>query len=130
MHSCTAIQESPSGHCQWPQPTLLVPIPSGRSYPALFQPRLRKTEHKQRTKHPALVFYSMHAEQTWRGWETTRKFRTFWEQALAGLVQVPVGEEVAGLRYLSSHAQLPDVLLQGQNKQQATLLGCNGAKLA
>lgn len=70
----------------------------------------------------------MHAVQTWCGWETTRKFRTFWEQALAGLGQVPVGEEVAGLRYLSSHAQLPDVLL-GQDKQQATLLGCNGAKL-
>lgn len=43
----------------------------------------------------------MHAVQTWRGWETTRKFRTFWEQALAGLVQVPVGEEVTGLRYLT-----------------------------
>lgn len=66
----------------------------------------------------------MHAVQTWRGWETTQKLRTFWEQALVGLVQVPVGEEVAGLRYLSSHAQLPDVLW-GQDKQQ----GCNGAKL-
>lgn len=41
----------------------------------------------------------MHAVQTWRGWETTRKFRTFWEQALAGLVQVPLGKEVTGVRY-------------------------------
>lgn len=45
----------------------------------------------------------MHAVQTWRGWETTRKFRTFWEQPLvqAGLVQVPVGKEVTGLRHLT-----------------------------
>lgn len=31
---------------------------------------------------------------------------------------VPVGEEVAGLRYLSSHAQLPDVLLGQDNNRQ------------
>lgn len=67
----------------------------------------------------------MHAVQTWCGWETTRKFRTFWEQALAGLVQVPVAEEVTGLRDL---IEFPDVLL-AQDKQQATLLGCSGAKL-
>lgn len=42
----------------------------------------------------------MHAVQTWRGWETTRKFRTFWEEPLAGLVQVPVGKEVIVLRHL------------------------------
>lgn len=48
----------------------------------------------------------MHAVQTWRGWETTRKFRTFWEQALAGLGQVPVVR-----RGRAQVPEFPDVLL-------------------
>lgn len=48
----------------------------------------------------------MHAVQTWRGWETTRKFRTFWEQALQGW-----GRCLWVRRGRAQVPEFPDVLL-------------------